>query len=215
MSSDKSNLLKKYKIVFLGDQSVGKTSLITRFMYDTFDETYAATIGIDFLSKTMYLEEGKTIRLQLWDTAGQERFRSLIPSYIRDSHVAVICYDITNKKSFDNLDKWIKDVKLERGDDVIIVLVGNKLDLATDKRQVSLEDVEILQNKIGARFFIETSTKANHNVKLLFKKIAQSLPEFNQDENSEDTNNKNNHPETVDISIDNNTDTNQGSSTCC
>lgn len=215
MSSDKSNLLKKYKIVFLGDQSVGKTSLITRFMYDTFDETYAATIGIDFLSKTMYLEEGKTIRLQLWDTAGQERFRSLIPSYIRDSHVAVICYDITNKKSFDNLDKWIKDVKLERGDDVIIVLVGNKLDLATDKRQVSLEDVEILQNKIGARFFIETSTKANHNVKLLFKKIAQSLPEFNQDENSEDANNKNNHPETVDISIDNNTDTNQGSSTCC
>ncbi|MCP8717228.1 MAG: Rab6 family protein [Asgard group archaeon] len=215
MSSDKSNLLKKYKIVFLGDQSVGKTSLITRFMYDTFDETYAATIGIDFLSKTMYLEEGKTIRLQLWDTAGQERFRSLIPSYIRDSHVAVICYDITNKKSFDNLDKWIKDVKLERGDDVIIVLVGNKLDLATDKRQVSLEDVEILQNKIGARFFIETSTKANHNVKLLFKKIAQSLPEFNQDENSEDANNKNNHPETVDISIDNNTDTNQSSSTCC
>lgn len=215
MSSDKSNLLKKYKIVFLGDQSVGKTSLITRFMYDTFDETYAATIGIDFLSKTMYLEEGKTIRLQLWDTAGQERFRSLIPSYIRDSHVAVICYDITNKKSFDNLDKWIKDVKLERGDDVIIVLVGNKLDLATDKRQVSLEDVEILQNKIGAKFFIETSTKANHNVKLLFKKIAQSLPEFNQDENSEDANNKNNHPETVDISIDNTTDTNQGSSTCC
>ena len=163
----------------------------------------------------MYLEEGKTIRLQLWDTAGQERFRSLIPSYIRDSHVAVICYDITNKKSFDNLDKWIKDVKLERGDDVIIVLVGNKLDLATDKRQVSLEDVEILQNQIGAKFFIETSTKANHNVKLLFKKIAQSLPEFNQDENSEDANNKNNHPETVDISIDNNTDTNQGSSTCC
>ena len=215
MSSDKSNLLKKYKIVFLGDQSVGKTSLITRFMYDTFDETYAATIGIDFLSKTMYLEEGKTIRLQLWDTAGQERFRSLIPSYIRDSHVAVICYDITNKKSFDNLDKWIKDVKLERGDDVIIVLVGNKLDLATDKRQVSLEDVEILQNKIGAKFFIETSTKANHNVKLLFKKIAQSLPEFNQDENSEDANNKNNHPETVDISIDNSTDSNQGSSTCC
>lgn len=215
MNSDKSNLLKKYKIVFLGDQSVGKTSLITRFMYDTFDETYAATIGIDFLSKTMYLEEGKTIRLQLWDTAGQERFRSLIPSYIRDSHVAVICYDITNKKSFDNLDKWIKDVKLERGDDVIIVLVGNKLDLATDKRQVSLEDVETLQNKIGAKFFIETSTKANHNVKLLFKKIAQSLPEFNQEENSEDINNKNNQPETIDISIDNSADTNQSSSTCC
>ncbi|EMG48829.1 YPT6 GTP-binding protein YPT6 [Candida maltosa Xu316] len=215
MSSDKSNLLKKYKIVFLGDQSVGKTSLITRFMYDTFDETYAATIGIDFLSKTMYLEEGKTIRLQLWDTAGQERFRSLIPSYIRDSHVAVICYDITNKKSFDNLDKWIKDVKLERGDDVIIVLVGNKSDLASDKRQVSLEDVENLQNKIGAKFFIETSTKANHNVKLLFKKIAQSLPEFNQEENSNEDSKKAGHPETVDISIDNNASNSQGGTNSC
>ncbi|KAI5954595.1 ryh1 [Candida jiufengensis] len=215
MSSDKTNILKKYKIVFLGDQSVGKTSLITRFMYDTFDETYATTIGIDFLSKTMYLEEGKTIRLQLWDTAGQERFRSLIPSYIRDSHVAVICYDITNKKSFLNLDKWIHDVKVERGDDVIIVLVGNKSDLANDKRQVTVEDVEALHQKIGSKFFIETSTKANHNVKLLFKKIAQSLPDFNNDEDNENggLNNKD-QPETIDITIENN-ENNQNSSSCC
>ncbi|CCG23152.1 Ypt6 protein [Candida orthopsilosis Co 90-125] len=215
MNSDKTNILKKYKIVFLGDQSVGKTSLITRFMYDTFDETYATTIGIDFLSKTMYLEEGKTVRLQLWDTAGQERFRSLIPSYIRDSHVAVICYDITNKKSFLNLDKWIKDVKVERGDDVVIVLVGNKSDLANTKRQVSVEEVEQLHNKIGSNFFIETSTKANHNVKLLFKKIAQSLPDFNNDEDEENQEQANtNKPETINITIEND-DKNQGTSSCC
>lgn len=215
MSSDKTNILKKYKIVFLGDQSVGKTSLITRFMYDTFDETYATTIGIDFLSKTMYLEEGKTVRLQLWDTAGQERFRSLIPSYIRDSHVAVVCYDITNKKSFLNLDKWIKDVKVERGDDVVIVLVGNKLDLASTKRQVSTEEVEQLHNKIGSKFYIETSTKANHNVKLLFKKIAQSLPDFNNegDEDGQEQSNSN-KPETINITIEND-DKNQGASSCC
>jgi Ras-related protein Rab-6A len=120
---------KRTKIVLLGDQSVGKTSLITRcvhlyctwlalmldrFMYDTFDNTYQATIGIDFLSKTMYLED-RTVRLQLWDTAGQasyhcyfalnrnltftqERFRSLIPSYIRDSSVAIVVYDITSAR---------------------------------------------------------------------------------------------------------------------
>ncbi|KAG6499567.1 hypothetical protein ZIOFF_039357 [Zingiber officinale] len=88
--------LAKYKLVFLGDQSVGKTSIITRFMYDKFDITYQATIGIDFLSKTMYLED-RTVRLQLWDTAGQERFRSLIPSYIRDSSVAIIVYDISTR----------------------------------------------------------------------------------------------------------------------
>uniref|UniRef100_A0A8C4W7T5 RAB41, member RAS onco family n=2 Tax=Testudinoidea TaxID=8486 RepID=A0A8C4W7T5_9SAUR len=89
------NPLRKFKLVFLGEQSVGKTSLITRFMYDSFDNTYQATIGIDFLSKTMYLED-RTIRLQLWDTAGQERFRSLIPSYIRDSAAAVVVFDITS-----------------------------------------------------------------------------------------------------------------------
>ncbi|XP_062582623.1 ras-related protein Rab-6A-like [Saccostrea cucullata] len=95
-SGEFGNPLRKFKLVFLGEQSVGKTSLITRFMYDSFDNTYQATIGIDFLSKTMYLED-RTIRLQLWDTAGQERFRSLIPSYIRDSSVAVVVYDITSK----------------------------------------------------------------------------------------------------------------------
>ncbi|KAL3219993.1 hypothetical protein MRX96_005736 [Rhipicephalus microplus] len=132
-SGDFGNPLRKFKLVFLGEQSVGKTSLITRFMYDSFDNTYQATIGIDFLSKTMYLED-RTVRLQLWDTAGQERFRSLIPSYIRDSTVAVVVYDITNANSFHQTSKWIDDVRTERGNDVIIMLVGNKTDLS-DKRQ--------------------------------------------------------------------------------
>eukprot|EP00435_Cladocopium_sp_Y103_P043622 s1741_g12.t1 len=117
--------LNKYKLVFLGEQAVGKTSVITRFMYDTFDNNYQATIGIDFLSKTMYLED-RTVRLQLWDTAGQERFRSLIPSYIRDSSGAIVVYDITNRASFLNTSKWIEDVRSERGSDVVIILVGNK-----------------------------------------------------------------------------------------
>eukprot|EP01035_Chromulina_nebulosa_P027504 gene27504-36187_t len=130
--------LAKYKLVFLGDQGVGKTSIITRFMYDSFDKNYQATIGIDFLSKTMYLED-RTVRLQLWDTAGQERFRSLIPSYIRDSSVAVVVFDITNRASFLNTSKWIEDVRNERGNDVIIILVGNKTDLS-DKRQVSVDE---------------------------------------------------------------------------
>lgn len=171
-------------------------------MYDTFDDQYAATIGIDFLSKTMYLEDNKTIRLQLWDTAGQERFRSLIPSYIRDSHVAVVCYDITNKKSFNNIEKWINDVKLERGDDVIIVIVGNKSDLS-GKRQVSLEEGDELAKKVGGKFVIETSTKANHNVKQLFKKIAQCLPEFEAEEPAKQ--------ETVDIKV----ETEPAASGCC
>ena len=132
-----------------------------------------ATIGIDFLSKTMYLED-RTVRLQLWDTAGQERFRSLIPSYIRDSSVAVIVYDITNRASFLNTSKWIEDVRNERGSDVIIALVGNKTDLA-EKRQVSVEEGEDKAIKEGI-LFIESSAKAGFNIKALFRKLATALP---------------------------------------
>ncbi|KAF2152289.1 ras-domain-containing protein [Myriangium duriaei CBS 260.36] len=168
-----ANPLRKYKLVFLGEQSVGKTSLITRFMYDSFDNTYQATIGIDFLSKTMYLED-RTVRLQLWDTAGQERFRSLIPSYIRDSSVAVVVYDISNAKSFAQTRKWVDDVRSERGNDVIIVLVGNKTDL-NDKREVTTAQGEEEAKKHNL-MFLETSAKVGHNVKPLFKKIAVALP---------------------------------------
>merc|ERR1712000_245963 len=172
-SAAMSQSIHKYKLVFLGDQSVGKTSIITRFMYDTFDSTYQATIGIDFLSKTMYLDD-RTVRLQLWDTAGQERFRSLIPSYIRDSSVAVVTYDVTNRKSFDQTRKWVDDVRGERGNDVIIVLVGNKTDL-NDKREVTTQQGEE-EAKKNNLMFIETSAKVGHNVKNLFRRIAQALP---------------------------------------
>ncbi|XP_033109177.1 ras-related protein Rab-6A isoform X2 [Antedon mediterranea] len=172
-SGDFGNPLRKFKLVFLGEQSVGKTSLITRFMYDSFDNTYQATIGIDFLSKTMYLED-RTVRLQLWDTAGQERFRSLIPSYIRDSTVAVVVYDITNANSFHQTSKWIDDVRTERGSDVIIMLVGNKTDLA-DKRQVSIDEGEKKAKDLNV-LFIETSAKSGYNVKQLFRRVAAALP---------------------------------------
>ncbi|KAH8053862.1 hypothetical protein JL720_14587 [Aureococcus anophagefferens] len=112
-------------------------------------ENYQATIGIDFLSKTMYLED-RTVRLQLWDTAGQERFEPH-PSYIRDSSVAVVVYDTTARASFLDSSKWIADVRAERGDDVVVVLVGNKADLA-DRRQAGV------------------------NVKRLFRDVAAALP---------------------------------------
>jgi small GTP-binding protein len=121
----------------------------------------------------MYLED-RTVRLQLWDTAGQERFRSLIPSYIRDSSVAVVVYDITNKNTFENTRKWVDDVRGERGNDVIIVLVGNKTDL-NDKREVTTAQGEE-EAKKNNLMFIETSAKVGHNVKALFKRIAQALP---------------------------------------
>jgi len=168
-----SGRLRKYKLVFIGDQSVGKTSIISRFQFDTFDDHYQTTIGIDFVSKTVPVDDG-TVRLQLWDTAGQERFRSLIPSYIRDSHVAVVVFDITNRESFESTSKWIADVRAQRGNDVVIVLVGNKTDLAA-QRQVTTAELEARAAEQEI-MFIETSAKDGFNIKLLFRRLATALP---------------------------------------
>jgi len=147
----------------------------------------------------MYLED-RTVRLQLWDTAGQERFRSLIPSYIRDSTVAVVVYDVTNVNSFQQTSKWIDDVRSERGNDVIIMLVGNKTDLS-DKRQVSIDEGERKAQDLNV-MFIETSAKTGYNVKQLFRRVAAALPGMEMKEQPEamvDVNlEKPTNPETVD-----------------
>uniref|UniRef100_A0A673KP04 Ras-related protein Rab-6B n=1 Tax=Sinocyclocheilus rhinocerous TaxID=307959 RepID=A0A673KP04_9TELE len=150
-------------LCFFSFSTVGKTSLITRFMYDSFDNTYQVTPALTV-----------RVRLQLWDTAGQERFRSLIPSYIRDSTIAVVVYDITNLNSFQQTSKWIDDVRTERGSDVIIMLVGNKTDLA-DKRQITTEEGEQRAKELNV-MFIETSAKTGYNVKQLFRRVAAALP---------------------------------------
>ena len=156
----------------LGESNVGKTSLVNRFLYDAFDSNYSATIGIDFFSNTMYLDD-VTIRLQIWDTAGQERFCSLVPSYIRDSAVAVIVYDVKNLESFHQTSKWIDCVRTERGTEVMIMIVGNKTD-ERDKRQVSTEEGERKAKELGV-MFIETSAQTGYNVKQLFRRLASAL----------------------------------------
>merc|ERR1711879_80532 len=165
----------KYKLVFVGDSSVGKTSIISRFMHGHFDAHYDATIGIDFLAKT-HTVDGKTVRLQLWDTAGQERVRSLIPSYIRDSSVAVVVYDVSKQDTFHNTNDWISEVRKEREEDVLIMLVGNKTDVGESQRAVRYSDGEEKARRHNA-LFIETSAKSGHNVKELFDMVCKKLPE--------------------------------------
>mmetsp|Transcript_56734 Transcript_56734/g.157963 ORF Transcript_56734/g.157963 Transcript_56734/m.157963 type:complete len:224 (+) Transcript_56734:204-875(+) len=165
--------MTKFKVVFLGDEAAGKTSLVRRYMYDTFDESIQATIGMDFQSKTVHLED-RAVRLQLWDTAGQERFRSLIPSYIRDAAAAVVVYDVTKRASFKGTEKWIQEVRTERGDIAVLALVGNKMDL-TAEREVATEEGQAQAEELGVTF-TETSAKLGDNVAELFQQIAVSLP---------------------------------------
>jgi Ras-related protein Rab-6A len=162
----------KYKIVFLGNQNVGKTSIIHRFIYETFEENYQATIGIDFMSQKMFVED-KIIILNLWDTAGQERFKSLIPSYIKDSAVAIVCYDVTNAESFQSVGKWIEDARAIRDDDVMLILVGNKADMDAT-RQVTTEQGKAYAEEMNLGFY-ETSAKTGANIKTMFNDLAKKL----------------------------------------
>ena len=130
--------IPKYKLIFLGDQSVGKSCIMNRFMNDTFTEEYQATIGLDFQSKNVQIDN-QDIHLLLYDTAGQEKFRSLIPMYTRDANIVLLVYDISCKDSFMHLSDWLRDLTNLKMDEVIFALVGNKNDLE-DKREVNPEE---------------------------------------------------------------------------
>ena len=157
----------KYKLIFLGDQSVGKSCILNRFMNDTFSEDYQATIGLDFQSKNFQIDN-QDIHLLLYDTAGQEKFRSLIPMYTRDANIILLVYDIGCKESFVHLPDWIKDLTNINKDEVIFALVGNKKDLE-DKREVTVEEGQKVAQE-NDFIFQEVSAKTGEGFSDLFYK---------------------------------------------
>jgi Ras-related protein Rab-6A len=172
-SVDVSYLVNRQKIIFIGDIYVGKTSIINVLMGQKFNNEYEASIGVDFFSKTIKYK-GKTIKLQIWDSAGQEKFRSLIPNYIRGSSLVFIVYDITNRKSFENLQSWIDFVNnIENSN---IVILANKIDLES-QRQVQTEEGQKFCTEKNYDFF-EVSAKEDNNLNnMLFNSVA-GLPFF-------------------------------------
>ena len=168
MSSKKKNpITPKYKLIFLGDQNVGKSSILNRFLSDTFVEEYQATIGLDFQSKNVQIDN-QDVHLLLYDTAGQEKFRSLIPMYTRDANIILLVYDITNKESFENLYAWLKDLTNININEVIICIVGNKTDL-NEKREVSNEEGQKYAQEHDF-IFQEVSAKTGEGFSELFYK---------------------------------------------
>jgi Ras-related protein Rab-6A len=165
--------IPKYKLIFLGDQGTGKSSILNRFVDDKFDPNYQATIGLDFQSKNVKIDN-QDIHLLLYDTAGQEKFRSLIPMYTRDANIIILVYDITRKDSFTHIPDWVKDLTNVKLDEVIFGLVGNKIDLE-DQRQVTKEEGEkyAQDNNI---IFQEVSAKTGDNFSdLFYKKIFEQI----------------------------------------
>ncbi len=161
-----------FKLILIGDSSVGKTNLLERYCDNTFNNYFYSTIGVDFKIK-MINYKNLTLKLQIWDTAGQERFRTLTVAFYRGSHGIIIVYDITDKSSFDNIKKWLKDVDMHINNYTKIIIVGTKCDLK-DLRQVSYEDAQEYADSLGI-LYIETSAKDNINVETLFTTLIQEI----------------------------------------
>ena len=169
-----------YKILLLGDSTVGKTCFLLRFMEDSFIDLHMATIGLDYKLKTMILEEQKIVKVQIWDTAGQDKFRAITRNYYKGASGIILIFDVTNTKSFENIKKWINEIKEEISENVSIVLIGNKIDNVKE-RKITKEQGEKIANEIGTKFF-ETSAKTgegiNESVFYLVKIIYENDPEI-------------------------------------
>lgn len=168
VSFDNGHEIVRYKIVMIGDISVGKTSFMTRIVENKFKENYEPSVGIDFSSKIIKYK-GKQIKLQIWDSAGQEKYKGLIPSYIRGSSLVFIVYDVTRRETFGNIVNWISFAK--NIESCLLVIIGNKIDL---EKTVSTLEGEELAKREGALFF-EVSSKTNQN---LFEALFESISYF-------------------------------------
>ena len=171
-SVDNSISVTRHKIIFVGDAGVGKTSIINRIVDNPFNETYEMSIGVDFMSKNIRYH-GQNIKLQMWDSAGQEKYKGLIPSYVRNSSIVFIVYDISSKASFNNVTNWIAFIKSI--ENTTLILIGNKIDLTT--REVQTKEGEAFAKKENMSFF-EVSAKTNQNIKNSFYTAVADLPSF-------------------------------------
>lgn len=160
------------RLLMVGDSSCGKTSLVLRFDQNVFSTKFVTTIGVDYRDKMVKIE-GAPMRLQLWDTAGQERFRSLTSNFFGRADGFVLCYDISNRPSFDHVIGWMRDIKTRAPPDCDIVVCGNKSDLDND-RVVSTDEGKILAEEYGVQFY-ETSALTGNNVEKMFTALATTI----------------------------------------
>ena len=164
-----------FKLIIVGDSGVGKSCLTIKAIKNYFEELYAPTVGFEFLSFSIKINE-QTVKLQIWDTCGQEAYRSLINSFYRNSSLAILVYSIDNMKTFSNLETWLNEIKTQSNPDIKLILIGNKVDLE-DIREVSKEQGEKFCSDHNLCYFMETSAKTGFNAQNLFKKAGSILYE--------------------------------------
>ncbi len=167
-----------FKILLVGNSSVGKSSLFLRFVDDIWNETFVPTIGVDFKIKTIEVEK-KNVKLQIWDTAGEERFRTIISSYYKGAHGILLMFDVTDYDSFESLENWLIEIEKNANKSVIKLLIGNKIDLE-ENRKVSYNQAKDFADSNGIQY-IETSVKLNTNVNQAFWEIGKELMNATKD----------------------------------
>merc|ERR1712216_1058853 len=161
-----------FKVVLIGDSGVGKSNLLSRFTRNEFMLQSESTIGVEFATRSIQVD-GKTIKAQIWDTAGQEGYRAITSAYYRGAVGALLVYDITKHVTYENVERWLKELRDHADSNIVMMLVGNKSDLR-HLRAVSTDDASSFAEKEGLSF-IETSALESTNVELAFQKI---LPEI-------------------------------------
>jgi Ras-related protein Rab-6A len=185
-----------FKLIFIGDSSVGKSCLTTKAVKNNFEEYYQATVGFEFLTFNMKVND-KVVKLQIWDTCGQEIYKSLISNFYRNSSLAVLVYAIDNKESFIHVENWLNDLKSQANEDVRIFLVGNKSDLE-DERKVTKEEGEKYKINQHLDLFMETSAKTGMNARNVLVEAAKILYndylKFDENPKNNDDKNKNKKP---------------------
>jgi len=162
-----------YKVLLLGDTTVGKTRFLMKYTDKTFQDVHISTIGLDYRLKSMVLKNGKNIKLQIWDTAGQDRFRAITKNYYKGANGIILIYDVTNPKTYDNVKNWVTQIREEASPNVVVYLCGNKIDMK-EERQVKEEDGKIMAEEFGFPFN-ETSARDGININETFEDLVERI----------------------------------------
>lgn len=184
-----NNPVTSIKLVLLGEAAVGKSSIVLRFVSNDFSENKEPTIGAAFLTQRVNIDD-HIVKFEIWDTAGQERFASLAPMYYRNAQAALVVYDVTKPQSFIKARHWVKELHEQASQDIIIALIGNKIDLLEndpDGRKVAKEEAEKLAEEKNLLFF-ETSAKTAVHINEVFLKIGETIPLKNSNDVNETPN---------------------------
>ena len=217
LSEDYKSSDMSFKLIVIGESGVGKSCLTNKAIKNTFYESYNPTINFEIFTFNIRFN-GKVVKLQIWDTCGMELYHSLITNFYRSSSLAIIVYSINSQETFDNVEKWLKELRSHSNPDVKVFLIGNKTDLE-EEREVTTEQGENFYKQNNLNLFLESSAKTGFNTQKIFIKAAEILYEdyikYQDDNSSNDMGSTNDNNNINKKRLDNYNNNNKKKKVCC